>query len=289
MFELTLARAATHEEPWCGALLAELHGRAVEPFVARVAGAPVGAVAIRWANREREAQFPLHVHVLPAFRGKGFARRILDRAEELVAPETDALRSFGAVEEGSEQDRFARACGFAVLRRKLHFQMAGAPLVANLEKLLARLEARGRGPEFKVVPVREAPLDDVALLVAQALGTLQPRLAAMLAGAAAGLPGTMDLDRSVAVMDGPTVAGALIYRWNDGQPVIEANAVAPAYRAGPANLLQLLAATKNGLAGGAHDFTYICDETVTDSVNLARRGGGTLLKRDVELVRPVRR
>jgi GNAT superfamily N-acetyltransferase len=289
MFELTVKPAQPHEEPFAGALLADLYGRPMIPHVARIANASVGAVAIDWVNREPDARFALHVHVLPAFRRQGIGRRIVDHVAAMVAGETDALRSYGAFEEESERAAFARACGFTPAKRHLHFRMDGAPLVANLEGLLARLEARGRVPEtLRIVPAREAPQDDLAMLLAASLGTLQPRLAGLLAMAAQAHDG-IDLDKSVAVMDGDVLAGALVYRWNDGAPVIEGNVVAPAYRAGPVNLMQLLAATRNGLAGGATAFTYICDETVTDSVNLARRGGGTLLKAEVELVRPIRR
>lgn len=289
MFELTLAPPEPHQEPFAAAMLAELYGRPLTPYLARIANATVGAVAIDWINREPEARFSVHVHVIPAFRKQGIGRRIVDRVMAMTATETDALRSFGALEEGSDSALFARACGFEVARRSLHFRMEGAPLVANLAGLLQRLQARGGVPaRLRVVAAREAPQDDLAMLLAEALGTHQPRLSDLLAMAANGIPEAIDLERSVAVMDGDILAGALVYRWNEGEPVIEANAVAPAYRAGVVNLLQLLAATRNGLAGGASAFTYICDEMVTDSVNLARRGGGTLIKAEVELVRPIK-
>jgi GNAT superfamily N-acetyltransferase len=290
MFELTVKPAQPHEEPFAAALLSELYGRAMTPYIARVANASVGAVAIDWVNREPEARFATHIHVMPAFRKQGIGRRIADHVVAMVSGETDALRSFGSFKEGGEQAVFARACGFEVAKRLLYFRMEGVPLVANLEGLLARLEARGRVPaSLRIIPARDAPHDDLAMLLADSLGTHQPRLASMLAMAVHDAPEAIDLDKSVAVMDGDTLAGALVYRWNNGAPMIEGNVVAPAYRAGPVNLMQLLAATRNGLAGGATAFTYICDETVTDSVNLARRGGGTLLKSEVELVRPIRR
>lgn len=286
MFKLTVAPAQLHEEPLAAAMLAELYGRAFTPYVVRLANATVGAAAIDWVNREPEARLAAHVHVMPAFRRQGIGRRIVDHVMPMVSTETDALRSFGALAEGSEGALFAQACGFEVMRRALHFCMEGAPLIANLDGLLQRLQARGRVPaSLRVIPAREAPRDDLALLLADALGTHQPRVADLLAAAT----DAVDPDKSVAVMDGDVLAGALVYRWNDGEPVIEANAVAPAYRAGPVNLLQLLAATRNGLAGGATAFSYVCDERVTDSVNLARRGGGTLVKSEVELVRPIRR
>jgi GNAT superfamily N-acetyltransferase len=290
MFELTVIPADPHEEPFAAAMLAELYGHSLTAYLARVANATVGAVAIDWVNREAAARFRIHVHVLPAFRRQGIGRRIVDRVAAMVSGETDALGAFTTLPEDSDAAAFASACGFTVRKRLLHFRMDGAPLVANLEGLLSRLEARGRVPaSLRVVPAREAPQDDLALLLAESLGTHQPRLAGLLAIATSGADDLIDLDKSVAVMDGATLAGALVYRWNGGDPRIEGNVVAPAYRAGPVNLMQLLAATRNGLAGGASGFTYICDETVIDSVNLARRGGGTLIRSEVDLIRPIRR
>jgi hypothetical protein len=65
---------------------------------------------------------------------------------------------------------------------------------------------------------------------------------------------------------------------------VDVNVVTPALRRGWANLALLREATRNGLQGGARRFRFSCDDTVADSVNLARRANAILLRATLEFV-----
>src|SRR5262249_10186142 len=85
-----------------------------------------------------------------------------------------------------------------------------------------------------------------------------------------------DQDRSAVLMHGQDVKGALLYLWNNGNPVIDINVVAPELRHGPGNVLLLEAATRKGLEGRATGFRFRCEEHARDTLNLARRSGAKL-------------
>ena len=87
-----------------------------------------------------------------------------------------------------------------------------------------------------------------------------------------------DQDKSAVLLRGNEVKGALLYMWNDGNPIIDVNVVAPELRRGPANVLLLEAATRNALEGGGISFRFRCEEHVRDTVNLARRSGAKLAR-----------
>ncbi len=278
-----IALAGPGEAALCLALLPEAARPRVELLAAWQGRGDerqlVGAAAIDWQSWTDRPGFPLLVHVVPAARRRGIGQALVAAAAVLAQGETDGLWAWAGHPEASEAAAFARACGAGPGQRLLRFRMAGAGFTAQLARLVAALGARGHVPPgMRVVPLREAPLDEVAVLVAREFrNPPMVTLARLQRGLASGGIGDVDYDKSVATLDdtpaGQVLAGALLYRWAGGHPVVEANVVAPAYRHGPVNVLQLHAAFVNGIAAGAEACDFHCDEQVTDTVRIARRGG----------------
>ncbi len=244
-----IARTTEDEQAACLALLPEVWNVPVELIAARRDGVLIGAAGLLWESWADPAGFPIAVHVIPEARRQGVGRALVDTALALVDGESDGLWTLGNVAEESEAADFLRGCGFAPQKRITHFEMQGQSFHDHVERIVARLLSRMRH------------------------------------GLAVGDGSGIDFDRSTVVMEGAQVAGALLYHWNDGDPVIEANVVAPAWRNSYVNALQLQVATKHGLDGGATSFRFDSDETVRDSMNLARRGGARPIKTEARFYR----
>ena len=276
MNRIEVVPASPAEQPACLALLPEMRGLSCEWLIARRNGAIAGAAGLSWSSWNRPAGFPLWLHVIPCERRQGVGRSLVAAAVELAAGETGGLWSLKAVEQDSEAAAFLAACGFAIAHRSFTFRMDMVRFDAHMQRIVERLRRHGRIPaELRVVSLREAPLRDVAWMVSAAFASGPAQLlAALRRGLGQAENNGVDPDRSVVVMADDTVAGALLYRFNGGHCLIEANAVAPAWRNGCVNALQLAAATRNALTAGASSFQYDCDEDVIDSINLARRNGG---------------
>ena len=93
-----------------------------------------------------------------------------------------------------------------------------------------------------------------------------------------GTPDSFDLDNSVAVMLGDTLAGLLVYVWRGGIPVIELRAVAAGFRGGWVNAWLLEAATRRGMQAGSAKFHFFADTKISDTMRLAARARATLIK-----------
>jgi hypothetical protein len=172
-----------------------------------------------------------------------------------------------------------------VRRRVLHFSADAAAFLAAIAPLVERLRVRGTIPaSARVVALRDAPAREVARLVSATFGH---RFDAALAAARRDVADGYDRARSVVVLVDERVAGALLFRWSAGMPVIDVNVVAPAFRRGFVNALLLEQATRNGLGGGAVRFAFHCGDDVRDTVNLARRAGATTTRVSVEWTLPV--
>ena len=282
-----IARTTEDEQAACLALLPEVWNVPVELIAARRDGVLIGAAGLLWESWADPAGFPIAVHVIPEARRQGVGRALVDTALALVDGESDGLWTLGNVAEESEAADFLRGCGFAPQKRITHFEMQGQSFHDHVERIVARLRRNGHIPaDARTVALRDAPLDDVARLVAGEFSGGPARLLSrMRRGLAVGDGSGIDFDRSTVVMEGAQVAGALLYHWNDGDPVIEANVVAPAWRNSYVNALQLQVATKHGLDGGATSFRFDSDETVRDSMNLARRGGARPIKTEARFYR----
>ena len=279
MPRITVTPAAEHEAAACLALLPEVQGLPAELLIARRDGALAGAAALVWQSWSKPAGFPLSVHVLPDARRQGVGRALVAEAAALAGAETDGLWSRGPVAVEGEAARFMRACGFAPLKRQHHFQARIETLLEHVTPVLGRLRSRGRLPaDARVIGLTEAPLEEVGWLVSAEFGggpesALRWLSRRTVAGA------ERSLERSLAVMQGDQVAGVVLWRVDDGVAVVEARLVAPGWRGDWPSLLQLEAGLLAGRDAGLTEFRFDCEDTVRDTMNLARRSGGQEMAR----------
>ena len=63
--------------------------------------------------------------------------------------------------------------------------------------------------------------------------------------------------------------------------------VDPRLRGGWANIAMLWRAARNGLESGGQRFRFYCDDTVADTISLARRAGASHVRTTVEFSAPL--
>jgi GNAT superfamily N-acetyltransferase len=266
----TVDLALEHEAPACLALLPETRGMQTELLIARRDGDLAGAAALVWQSWSSPGGFPVAVRVLPAERRRGVGRRLLQRAADLAAPETDGLWSAEPLDLDSPAALFLQACGFEPRRRQHHFLGRVDVMIEHLSPLLHRARRRGRiPPDARIVPLPQAPLDEVGWLVSAELGggPIRALQGLRLRGAEA----QAGADRSLAVLQGEKTAAVILWRVQEQVAVIDARVVAPGWRGDWPNLVLLEAALVRMKAEGVEAFRFHCDEGVRDTLSLARR------------------
>ena len=237
-------------------------------------GALVGAAAVVWIAGGDPPAFPLAVHVLPAHRGQGIGRALVDAAAAWAKDDAPALQPFQAPAEGSAAAAFCLRTGFTQHHRVLHFAGEAEAMEAMLARYRARLDESGIIPAgAKVIPLAKAPLAEVATLIAHEFAGNPATTLARLRGEAGRSP---DPQRSVVLLlEGRVIGAQLVTLAEDGLPEVEANAVHPDWRRGWANLLLTHEGTRAGVLHGSRRFRFCCDERVIDTVKLAQRSGAT--------------
>lgn len=266
---------------------------APEALVAIRTGAPellVGACTVSWYNSPKsEAEpggFPTLIHVVPAMRGQGIGRALMEATSLHCRADTVGLRSWLPVAVGSDVARFLERVGFNEHHRTLHFETGLAAFHSIVGGLRERLERTGRLPALgRISRLRDADAWDVAALVAPEFAAPHATIMRRLLPTASD---AFDLERSVALHVGDALAGVLIFTWNDGDVGIEVIVVAPEFRGGAANVLLLEAATRAAMEGGAERFRFYCDERTKDTLGLARRAGATPTRIEAEYRRALR-
>jgi GNAT superfamily N-acetyltransferase len=271
MEDVTVTVASDAEARACLALLPEVRGGTVELLIARRRGELAGAAAVFWRSWRRPSGFPLTLRVVPDARRRGVGRRLLAAAAGLAEAETDGLWSYEAVAEESEAARFMAAYGFTAHHRELHFQGTVEALLHDIAPLAARLRGRGgAASRARIVPLSLAPLEEIGWLVSAELGGGPARALARLRRRT--VTDAESRDRSHVVMIDDSVAGAML--WGvapDGVAAVEARVVAPGWRGGPINLVLLEAGLLRCQAEGVTRMRFHCDDTVRDTISLARR------------------
>ncbi len=232
----------------------------------------IGAGAVVWQPMPPGPGFPVQLHVIPSRRRRGIGTALLQAIADACSGHVECLHSWANEAEGGPAAAFCTAVGFVPRRRILDFDADLARFYAMIKPIHERLRKSGKIPsDLRIVSLREAPLEQVTALVRSQFADMP--LSTMMA-LSQGLI-NYDQDKSVTLMRGSEVKGALLYLWNDGKPIIDVNVVAPDLRHGPANVLLLEAATRNALGARATGFHFRCDDHVRDTVNLARRSGAS--------------
>ncbi len=246
-----------------------------------------GALALSSVHGPGEPGFAMLVHVVPPLRRRGIGRALIEAAVARCRGRTPVLRAMRPVTADSQAAEFLAACGFDRYERILHFEVDVASFHADMLRLRRRLEQRGRVPaQARVVRLRAAPGGAVAELVSRNFPTLPAQVLARLNPTA---PDAYDLDKSVALLLGEMVGGALIYNWNGGLPVIEVRVVDPAFRGTWGNVLMLEEATRNGMEAGATRFRFFADDRLADTMKLARRANAELTRSERHFWRSIDR
>ncbi|HEX2113970.1 MAG TPA: GNAT family N-acetyltransferase [Alphaproteobacteria bacterium] len=242
-------------------------------FLAAAEGEPhlVGAAAAAWAP----GGFPVEVHVVSPFRRRGIGRALIEAVAAAAADETDRLRSWSMVGEGSEAEAFLRATGFTRSRRFLGFETDGAKFAPIINVMRRWLERGGKiPPTARIVNLSEAPRFQLIRLVATELATLPATIAARIVAQE-----TLhyDNDLSVVLMLDGKIGGAMLMTRSAGIARVEVNVVAPHLRHGWANVMILDEAARRAAASGLKRFRFFCDEHTRDTINVARRAGAASL------------
>ncbi len=270
MDDITVAMAPETEAAACLALLPEAAGAPVELLVAKRAHAVVGAAAVWWRNDSDPAGFPLSIHVLPPERRRGIGRRLLDAAIDLALDDALGFWSRAAALDGAPDAAFLVACGFQPRRREHHFEAAIDALLADVRPKAGRLRDRGRVPnDVRIVPLAEAPLEEVGRLLSRELGSVPARATERLRRRA-NAPDDI-ADRSRVAMRGGEVEGAILWKIENGVAIVEARVVHPRNRGGWLNVVLLEDGLARGKAEGLERLRFHCDDTIRDTLSLAKR------------------
>jgi GNAT superfamily N-acetyltransferase len=233
-----------------------------------------GAVALGTVHGPADPGFAVLVHVVPPWRRRGIGRALITAAVARCRGRSPVLRAARPVPEESQAAAFLAACGFDRYEWIRHFETDTAAFHADMLRLRQRLGQRVPAAA-RVVPLRAAPAAAIAQLVSREFPILPSQVLARLNPAA---PDAYDLDKSVALLVGEVVGGALIYNWNGGVPVIEVRVVDRALRGAWGNVLMLEQATRNGLEAGATRFRFFADDRLADTMKLARRANAEEIK-----------
>ena len=205
----------------------------------------------------------------------GVARALLQEATVLAAKDTEGFWSASPVHADSDAAGFMQACGFHPRRSTHYFRARFDVFSQHLTPLLNRLKAHGRIPQnARLAPLSEAPLEDISWLVSTEFGGGPFRTLHGLQRRSQGAIAELN-DRSVALLHDEEVAGVMLWKVEDrdGRPtaVVEARVVAPRWRNGWPNLVMLESVIVQGQAEGLAEFIFHCDDTVRDTLSLARR------------------
>lgn len=232
-----------------------------------------GAAAVGWGP----GGFPVQVNVVPPRRRRGVGRALVDRLVDILAPETDALRSWTLVPEAGPAGAFLRSAGFQAHRRFLGFETDDVEFPAMIQPVRARFESRGRGlpAGARLVGLREAPADDLIELVSADFAGGPRVVRARLSGTGAA---AFEPDISVVMMRDDTILGAVLASRRDDIAMIDAIVVAPQVRARGANVVLLDEVTRRAMAQGCRRSRFYCEDTTRDTVNVARRAGARELE-----------
>jgi GNAT superfamily N-acetyltransferase len=277
MTDLIIEPAAQRALAACFALLPNLASPDTRVFTARDAhGVLLGAAGLLWRSWGRNPGLPCWITVLPDRRRSGVGMRLLQAIASIANHEQFDLVGAEPTDEDGPAASFARTCGAIPDSRQLFFEADARNFLDGIQAVVSRLDARGRiPPEARVIPLHEAPADEVKWLVVQEMAAAPPMVEDMLTRSANGPPESapIDLARSCVLMVGEQLAGALLTRRKTGRgaAMIVCNVVAPQWRGGWANALLLQRFTHRTIEAGCFNIAFDCGDDVRDTIGLARR------------------
>jgi GNAT superfamily N-acetyltransferase len=284
--------AVASELPQARRLMPEVYKMTSAPDQVLVAikadsGEMVGAAAIAWQAWGRPPGFPLYVCVAEPERRQGLGRALVNSAAQACRGETERFHNWATIQESAGETLFARAVGFDVNRRVLHFEADVLPFFKAVDAIYARLRDRGRIPSHATtLPLSDVAAAPVARLVSSTFGSRYDLVLSSIQGNS-GTP--YDRSNSVVLLVGSEVGGVLLCRWSDGVPEIDVRVVAPHLQGRWANLAMLRHITARGVDLAVPRFRFQCDDANADTISLARRTNAMLRRTTVEFSAPLQK
>jgi GNAT superfamily N-acetyltransferase len=211
----------------------------------------------------------IRLRVIRPMRRQGIGSRLLNAVLDEARRNESKRVYLAAWRKPNEEEvsPFLDRHGFARTLRIVHVE-ASVPLLADYyRELCRRLQHRGRIPsEARVVPLREAPRDQVLQVIAKRLQEREE-------------PGTRvattvqhsRYDECPVVMDGSAVAGVLLWEVNGEMGEIPVRVVAAGYQGSWVNALLLAHATEQGFERSIERIRFEIPEGNSDTVKLAAR------------------
>ena len=238
---------------------------------------PIGAAAV-WFTPSR--RFPERadcvVHVLEPHRRRGVGRALLGRVTA-VAREI-GVRQLGTrpLEPKSPGFQFLLACGFEFGAATISCEVPIENLANVTRPLYERMEKRGKIPNgARIIPLSEAPREEVCRLVLDNLGFSSQHVAERLRGTEHGFSQTIS---RVALLNGKLV-GALLITYQKALASVDATAVLPHYRHTWVNAALKYFAFEELIARGVERVRFSANSAQhRDTVNLATRTKARVLK-----------
>jgi GNAT superfamily N-acetyltransferase len=261
--------------PACLALLPATADPGAQHWAALIDGEIVGAGAMQWRGQNTPPGFGVTVFVRTAARRRGVGRALLAAMAAAAEGETDGLWSADRYRDDAPAAAFLAQCGFVAGQRDVHSRMPMQGFLTHMEGVMARLEKARRVPVGMTTPtLRDAPLESTAMLVAAGFGQQPAQVLARLQRALVD-PTAVHLnpDVSTVILEDGAVVGVLLVAIVGASAVIDCNVVAPHRRRSCVNALQLCVASRRAVPLAAW-IDYHSDSAVTDTMNLAARGGG---------------
>jgi GNAT superfamily N-acetyltransferase len=258
--KLCLRPPRENEWPICRMLLPETFSNArSRNYLLGVRDEAPRIVAAASYRQGTDSTTNLRMHVVPAFRRQGVGSQIVEylgQGSERISGIVEILKE-PAAEAFSKHNRFERVESLTTVEAAM----------SDMRDYTGRLRGRFELPAgAQVVPLSEAPVDQVASLHAQHVA--QEGELNQWRGLVANTP---EMNISPVIMIDGRVAGILLGKMEGTTAVVHTRVVAPGYHGSWVNVILLAEALDIGWAHGARRARFSYTDSNQDTQKLAKR------------------